>query len=236
MKLRTRVVWQLATLCFVLAAYGFAADNAYLYIVHGIPGLDIASNVSPAFPVDVLISGVCVPRNLAFDIVSGPYSFSPGTYAVQVSDANTLAPCTNPTIIDSQVTLSAGKSVSAVLTIGGGQPTLLQFSDDLPAVTAGYARFTFVQAAEAGTLEATLTQPNVSNPKSYTVTAAAGSQQGIKVPEGTYLVQVFVSGGSTVLASETILLAKQSAGFAYAVGEAANSSLELINKTVQGTF
>jgi hypothetical protein len=39
-----------------------------------------------------------------------------------------------------------------------------------------------------------------------------------------------------VLASETILLAKQSAGFAYAVGEAANRSLDLINKTVQGTF
>jgi hypothetical protein len=40
MKLRARVVLQLAALCFVLAAYGFAADDDYLYIVHGIPGRD----------------------------------------------------------------------------------------------------------------------------------------------------------------------------------------------------
>jgi hypothetical protein len=50
MKLRTRVVLQLAALCFVLAAYGFAADDAYLYIVHGIPGRDISDNLNPGFP------------------------------------------------------------------------------------------------------------------------------------------------------------------------------------------
>lgn len=61
MKLRTRVFLQLATLCFALAAYGFAADNAYLYIVHGIPGRDIADNLNPGFPIDVLINGECQP-------------------------------------------------------------------------------------------------------------------------------------------------------------------------------
>ena len=64
MKLRTRVVLQLAALCFVLAAYGIAADDAYLYIVHGIPGRDISDNLNPGFPVDVLIAGEsCMPRD-----------------------------------------------------------------------------------------------------------------------------------------------------------------------------
>lgn len=54
MKLCTRVVLQLAALCFVLAAYGFAADDAYLYIVHGIPGRDMADNLNPGYPIDVL--------------------------------------------------------------------------------------------------------------------------------------------------------------------------------------
>jgi hypothetical protein len=49
MRLRTRVVLQLAALCFVLAAYSFAADNAYLYIVNGTPGRDIADNLNPVF-------------------------------------------------------------------------------------------------------------------------------------------------------------------------------------------
>jgi hypothetical protein len=90
MKLRTRVVLQLAALCFVLAAYGFAADDAYLYIVHGIPGRDISDNLNPGFPVDVLIAGEsCMPRGLTFANTSGPLSFSPGTYEVQISNANT---------------------------------------------------------------------------------------------------------------------------------------------------
>jgi hypothetical protein len=54
MKLRTPVVTQVAALCFVLAASGFAADDAYLYIVHGIPGRDVAARLSPSLPIDIL--------------------------------------------------------------------------------------------------------------------------------------------------------------------------------------
>ena len=175
MKLRTRVVLQLAALCFVLAAYGFAADDAYLYIVHGIPGRDIADNLNPGFPIDVLIAGEsCIPRGLTFGNTSGPLSFSPGTYAVQISDANTLAPCTNPPILDSKVTLVGGASVSVVAAISSGQPTLLQFTDNLSPVTPGNARFVFVQASDAPARKATLTQLFVKNPKTFTVTASPG--------------------------------------------------------------
>lgn len=237
MKLRTRVVLQLAALCFVLAAYGFAADNAYLYIVHGVPGRDISTTVNPGFPVDVLINGdTCLPRNLVYGNVLGPYSFSPGTYEVLISDANTLAPCTNPPIITSQVTLSADNSVSDVLAISGGQPTLLQFTDQLSSVTAGNARFVFANTADATSLQATLTQVGVTKPKKFTVTASAGKEAAIIVPNGVYSVQVVLSGGTTVLASEQIGLPDQSATFTYATGESANSSIGLINKTVPELF
>jgi hypothetical protein len=76
----------------------------------------------------------------------------------------------------------------------------------------------------------------VSKPKTYTVTAAAGKDEETTVPAGTYLVQIFVSGGSTVLTSETIILPAQSATFSYASGETSNSSIGLINKTVDGLF
>jgi hypothetical protein len=51
MRLRTRVVSQLAALCFALAASSFAADNAYVYVIHGIPGRDISNNTNPATPL-----------------------------------------------------------------------------------------------------------------------------------------------------------------------------------------
>jgi hypothetical protein len=106
MKLRTRVVLQLAALCLALGASSFAADDAYLYIVHAVPGRDIADNLNPGLPVDILISGDCLARGLTFGNITGPLSFSAGTYDVQISLANSLAPCTNTALIDSQVTLA----------------------------------------------------------------------------------------------------------------------------------
>jgi hypothetical protein len=237
MKLRRiRVLLQFAAVCSVLSGYGLAADNAYLYIVQGIPGRDIATTLNPGLPVDVLLNGEsCQPRGLAFGTSNGPLTFSPGTYEVQISQADTLAPCTNAPIIDTQVTLTSGASVSAVAAISSsGQPTLLNFNDNLSPVTPGNARFVFANAADAPALQATLTQ--VDGKKKFTVTADPGKQTSIGVPDGAYLVQVVVSGQTTVLAAAQIGLANQSATFAYATGEATNNVLSLISRTVQGVF
>jgi hypothetical protein len=51
-----------------------------------------------------------------------------------------------------------------------------------------------------------------------------------------YMVQVVAVGSSTVLASEQIGVADQSATFTYAAGEATNNVLGLVSKTVQGVF
>ena len=66
----------------------------------------------------------------------------------------------------------------------------------------------FVQSADAGALEATLTQVGVKDPKTFTVTASSGKQQGINVPDGTYLVQVPASGSTTGLATEQTNMAE----------------------------
>ncbi len=236
MKLRTRVFAQVAALCFVLAAYGFAADDAYLYIVHGIPGRDVAANLSPSLPIDILIEGVCQSRGLSFGSTDGPLAFTPGTYSVQISEANTLAPCTNTPLIETSVTLSADATVSAVAAVNTGKPGVLIFTDDLEAVTAGDARFVLANAADAAELQATLTQVGVTKPKSYTVTADPAKETAINVPAGTYTVQVVLSRSTTVLASDTINLPEQSATFGYAAGETSNGSLGLVNKTVLGVF
>jgi hypothetical protein len=233
MKLCTRVVLQLAALCLVLGASSFAADNSYLYIVNGIPGRDIAGNVNPAFPIDVLLNGEsCMPRGLAFGTTNGPLSFPAGTYKVEISYANTLAPCTNAAIADTNVTLTSGGSDSVVAAIQAGQPTLLQFTDNLSPVTAGNARFVFVNSADAPELQATLTQGS----NKFVVMAEPGKQKAITVPMGTYTMQVVAVGGNTVLATEQLVLANQSATLTYAAGEAANNILGLINRTVQEVF
>jgi hypothetical protein len=236
MKLHTRVVLQLAALSLALGASALAQNAAYLYIVHGIPGRDIAANLNPGLPIDISIGGKCPTHGLTFGNTTGPYTLAPGTYTVQISQANTLAPCTNPTLVDSQVTLGPGTNVSAVAAISNGQPAVLTFTDNFSSVAAGDAHFVFVQSADAPALQATLTQLGVKSPKTYTVTANPDTEQGIFVPSGDYLLQVFAAGGTTVLTSQNISLTDQSATFSYATGEATNNSVGLVNRAVRDVF
>jgi hypothetical protein len=236
MKLRLRVVLQLAAFFLALGASALASSNAYLYIVQGIPGRDISEGLNPGLPLDVLINGECLIRGLTFDNTSGPLSLAGGTYDVQISESDSLAPCTNAALITSEVTLTAGQSASAVAAISSGQPALELFTDNLTPVTAGNARFVLIDSADAPALQAMLTQLDVKNPKTFTVTAQPDAQAAIIVPAGEYQVQVTAVGSSAVFASENLGLANQSATFTYAAGEAANNSVGLINREIRDVF
>jgi hypothetical protein len=237
MKLRTRVVMQLAALCLALGASAVAENNAYLYIVHGIPGRDIADNLNPGLPVDVLINGKsCLIRGLTFGNTSGPLTLVAGTYEVQISLSNTLEPCTNPAVIDSQVALLPGQNVSAVAAINSTQPVLLQFLDPLGPVAPGNGRFVLVNSADAHALQATLIQVGVKSPQSFTIQAAPGAQTAMGVPAGDYLIQITAVGGTTVLTSQEINLADQSVTLSYASGEELNNTVGLVNRVIRDVF
>jgi Domain of unknown function (DUF4397) len=237
MKLRTRVVMQLAALFLALSASALAQGNAYLYIVHGIPGRDIADNLNPGLPIDILINGKsCLVRGLTFGNSSGPFTLAAGTYDVQISLSNTLAPCTNAVLVDSQVTLMAGENLSAVATINSTQPVVLQLTDTLGPVNPGNGRYTLIDSADAPALQATLTQLGVKNPQTFTVSAEPGAETAIGVPAGEYLVQITAVGSSTVLTSENLDLADQSVTLSYATGEVLNNTVELVNRVIRDVF
>ena len=237
MKLRTRVVMQLAALCLILGAYSFASDEAYLYIVHGIPGRDIADNLNPGLPVDILVNGkACLVHGLTFGNSTGPYTLVAGTYDVQFSLANTLAPCTNAVLIDTQVALTAGENATVVAAINATQPTALQLVDSLSPVVPGNARYVFANSADAPALQVTLTQLGVKHPQTYTGSANPGTQTPIPVTAGTYLVQVTAVGSTTVLTSQELSLPDQSLTFAYACGETLNNTVGLVNRTIRDVF
>jgi len=237
MKLRTRVVLQLAALCFVLGTYGLAANNAYLYITHAIPGRDIADNLNPGYPIDVLIDGKdCLVRNLTFGNTDGPNTLAAGTYTVEISESNTLAPCSNAPVITSSATFKPGDNTSAVAAISADQPILVTLPDDLGAVVPGNGRFVFANVADAPELQATLTQLSVKNPQTFTVTATPDTENWIGIPAGPYSVQITESGSTTVLTSENITLQDQSVTLAYAAGEALNNTVGLVTKVVRDAF
>jgi Domain of unknown function (DUF4397) len=232
MKNRIRTIIGLVILCAALGSAALASDNAYMYLVHGVPGLDYAAGTDPEFPVDVLINDeVCYQRGLAFGTISGPLTLAPGSYDVKISIANSLAPCSNAPIVDSTVTLGAGKNVSAVFALDSkGAATLLKFTNNFSAVPANSGRLLFALAADSPAVQ--LIVENTSTKKLYTYSVNPGALLSATRPAGVYTVEVN-EGTSTLVPSTTVVLDSQSVALLYAVGEAGNNTVTMESKTVR---
>jgi hypothetical protein len=232
MKNRIRLVLGLAILCAAMSTAALASDNAYLYLVHGVPGRDHAAGTDPEFPVDVLINDeVCYLRGLTFGSIQGPLTLVPGTYDIKISVANALAPCSNSPIVDSMVTLESGKNVSAVFTLGSGAtPKLVTFTNNLAAVNPNNGRILFALAADSASVQVIL--ENSSTKKLYVYSVNPGALLDVTLPSGIYTIEVN-EGTTTVIPSTTVFLDSQSATLLYAIGEASNNTLTMETKTVR---
>lgn len=229
MKNCIRLTFALALLCAALSTASLASS---LYVVQGIAGRNFAAATDPAFPVDVLLNDeVCYVHGLAFGTVSGPLTFQPGTYNIKVSFANTLAPCSEPPMIDSSVTLEKHQDLSAVIALdAAGKPELITFVNNMTPVAAGMSRVLFAQAADAPAVQLVLQDTSTMKKHSYTVNP--GALLDVSLPAGSYTVQI--SQGTTSLAGPSLIdLSPQSATLLYAIGEATNNSVNLVSKTIK---
>jgi hypothetical protein len=232
MKNRIRLVFGLTLLCMALTTAMSASENAYMYLVQGVPGRDYSSTTDPQFPVDVLINDeTCYVRGLTYGTIQGPLTFVPGTYDVKISVANSLAPCSNAPIVDSSVTLASGKTVSAVFSLNdSGTPALSTFTNSFSAISANNARILFALAADSSTVQLIL--ENTTTKKQYTYSVKSGALLITTLPSGSYTVQVN-QGTTTLVPSTSVDLSSQSATLLFATGEASNNTVNLQIKTVK---
>jgi hypothetical protein len=235
MKNSIRLTLVLALLCAAMSTAALASENAYLYLVQGIPGLDYSTTTDPQFPVDILINDeVCYAHGLAFGTIDGPLTLAAGAYDVKVSVANSLAPCTNSPLVDSTVTISAGGNVSAVFALDStGTPTLESFSNSFKPVTAGDGRILFALAADSPAVQVVL--ENTTTEKSYTYSVNPGALLNESLPAGNYTVEVN-EGTTTLIPSTSVNLSSQSVTMLFAIGEASNNTMTLETKTVKNVI
>lgn len=235
MKNRILVIFGLALLWAAISTAALASDNAYLYLVQGIPGLDYSSTTDPQFPVDILLNDeVCYVHGLPFGTIDGPLTFTPGTYDVKVSIANSLAPCSNSPIVESSVSLAAGRNTSAVLALDStGTSALLTLDNNFSAVTANDARILFTLAADAPASQVVF--ENTSTMKTYTYAANPGQLVADILPAGNYTVSV-ITGTTTLIPSTGIALYSQSVTMLFALGDASNNTVTLETKTIRNVI
>ena len=229
---RIRYTLALALLCAALTTAMSASENAYMYLVQGVPGRDYSATTDPQFPVDVLINDeTCNLRGLTYGAIQGPLTFVPGTYDVKISVANSLAPCSNAPIVDSSVTLESGKTVSAVFALNGsGAPALLTFTNNFSTIAANNARFLFALAADSSTVQVVF--QNTTTKTQYTYSVKADALLVATLPSGNYTVEIN-QGTTTLVPSTSVDLFSQSATLLFATGEASNNTVNLQIKTVK---
>jgi len=144
------------SLLVVLAALVFsafpayaAANNAKVYVVHGINGVDLGLPMD--LPVDILVEGVgCAVTNFTFTKVAGPLALPAGTYNIEIklADAN---PCAGATAIGpAPFTFDAGKTYSVVAHLtAAGAPTASSFVNNTSKLGRGLSRISLAHAAFA---------------------------------------------------------------------------------------
>lgn len=235
MNNRIRVTFALALLCVALSTAALASDNAYMYLVNGIPGRDYTTATDPTFPVDVLLNDViCYTHGLAYGTVLGPLTFTPGSYDVKVSVANSLAPCSNEPVIDTTVSLNSGQNVSAVLALSStGTPELSTFTNLFTAVTPSEGRVLFALAADASAVQVSF--QNTSTQKQYSYTVNPGTLLTEGLPAGNYTVTV-TEGTTTLIPATGVDLFAQSVTMLFATGEASNGTINLETKTIRNVI
>lgn len=136
---------------FLLAlALPAAAQNAYVYAVHGIPGLN-------GFPVDIAVDGNCAVTGFTFGTVGGPLTLPAGPHLVQIYVANSMSPCSGSAALSANPNLEAGKTyaLAAHLT-ANGDPTLSGFEIDLSRTKPGQGRFILHHTAAAPAVDVTV--------------------------------------------------------------------------------
>lgn len=237
-RLPTRVAGTLACALILAAATATAADAqtappATLRVVHGIPGRDVAPNLDPQLPVDVLVNdSLCVLRNFTFRSVSPPFSLPAGSYSVKVSLANSVTPCGNTPVISQTVTLTAGEEAAAVAALSlNGNPVLDAFALDLSPVPAGQGRVIVAHAADAPPVAVSV------DGKRAIRRLLPGTEAAALLPAGDYAVAVFPNGQATpVVGPLPFAVDSRVVSVAFAVGSAASGSITLVVATIPDVF
>jgi hypothetical protein len=235
MRIRIGAVLSLTALCLALSPLSFAAGDAYIYFVHGIPGRDVAANLDPNFPVDVLLNDdLCIERQITFGAIIGPLALPAGAYDVKVSPANLFVPCSNAPVVQSTVTLKADEDVTVLTALDvKGQPAILDLPNNLSDISAGQARIVLTNAADAPAIQVTVELVNSSQQYNYTVNP--GKNVVASLSAGSYTIQV-QAGSSILVPAQPLFLPSLSDSLIYAVGEASNGSVMLITKTIRNVL
>ena len=213
-----------------------ALAQADVYVLHGIPGADLA--LPDAAPVDVLVNdSICLLEEFEFGSFVGPVSLAAGDYNVKVFVADGVEGCpVGPGAFSADFTLNDGDQVviAAHMFDNAGVPTpaLTAFPLDLSPLMPGKTRLVGHHAAAAP--EVTVEVRSGKRPGAATVPGViTGAQFATVVRPGRWSATVTPTAAMMpVLGPANLILRPHTAHLAFVVGSVTNGTLTLLQQAV----
>jgi hypothetical protein len=193
-----------------------AADNGTVYVVHGIPGLN----------VDVYVNGKATLTGFQPGQVAGPLSLPAGSYDVAIRKAGASA--TAAPAIEQEVTLPAGANVSLVAHLSAaGAPTLTAFANPVGGLAAGKARLVVRHTADAPAVDV------LADGKPVFTGLTNPDQQTADLAPGTVSAAVALAGSTKpVIGPANLTLQAGQATVVYAIGSAKDNTLGFVTQSL----
>ena len=209
-------------LVLMASAPAQAADDATLYVFHGVPGLT----------VDVYVNGDLTLDDFEPGTFAGPLDLPAGTYTVAITAAD-AADDSSPAIGPVDLDLAAGKNYTAAAFLDeAGDPTAGLFTNDVSKTSAGDGRLTVRHTAAAPAVDLLAGGAPVAG---FT-DIVNGKQAKADLPAGTVDEVAIAAAGTTdsVLDIGSVDVAEGVNTIAYAWGSLADDNLAVAVQTIDG--
>jgi hypothetical protein len=222
----------------LLTGMAMAQDEATVFIVHGIPGIDL--NLDPDLPVDIAVDGACLLTNFKFGEITDALSLPAGTYNIQIKLADLSNPCGGTTVIEADVPFDANEkcTVIAHLTDEGGI-TASKFTHDLSAIKRNKARILMHHTANAPGVDIKWVPmvDNISARMNQKDEFEYGDKYQIEVrpfPNNSWRMSLAPRGTGITIFTQDFQFEDFTAYGMFAVGSVANGTFRFILNTIPG--
>ena len=203
--------------------------SATVYVIHGIPGLDLG--LDPALSVDVWVNDAPAIQGFEFEDIAGPLSLPAGTYNIKIALAGTT-----DAVIEADVPFYEHELavVIAHLTEEGGI-TASKFSYDKSPTPGHDARFYFHHLAAAPSVDASAYRVfGAQDPMFRVDDLSNGDKFMVEVSPKDWKFSLGPTGTGIELVSKKANLRKANGYLLYAVGSLEFQTFTFISLKIKG--